>query len=165
MESNYCLEVVVERKYEPLEKFLASQRHNEVPMTFAEVEQVLGRPLPHSAAKHRPWWANETRGHVHAKAWLGAGYETANVDMAAKKLVFRRIAKNSGGGMADEAREFKPSQREDEKKPRRHPLFGAMKGTFTLVPPDGTEPPPEDPESWEALCLAKFDRLLFGKGE
>jgi hypothetical protein len=155
----------LERKYEPLEKFLASQHYSEVPMTFAEVEQVLGSPLPYSAAKHRPWWANETRGHVHAKAWLSAGYETANVDMAAKKLVFRRIAKNSGGGISDQTREFKPAENSAEKKPYRHPLFGAMKGTFTLVPPDDNEQPPDDPESWEALALAKFDRLLFGKGE
>jgi len=162
-------------KYEPLQRFLASQHADEVPMTFADIERVLGASLPHSAAAHRPWWANETRGHVHAKAWLNAGYETANVDMEGKRLVFRRIrlgVPDGGaavayphGGMSDESREFKPAEIEGEKKPRRSPLWGCMKGTFTLVPPDPNEPPPEDPDSWEALCLAKFDRLLFGIGE
>lgn len=159
-------------KYTPLEAYLENQRLAEVSMTFANVERVLGAPLPRSAFEHRPWWANETHGHVHAKAWLNAGYETAQVDMEGRKLVFRRIkqdgphspphAAHPHVGMEEPARSFKP---DDSKKPYRSPLWGAMKGTFTLVPPDGTEQPPDDPESWEALALAKFDRLLFGKGE
>jgi hypothetical protein len=153
-------------KYQPLEKFLASQRAAEIPMTFADVERILGRPLPPSACDHRPWWANETRGHVHAKAWLNAGYETARVDMAAKKLVFRRIARDAvATGLSDEAREFKLAEGGAEKKPLKpHPLIGCMKGTFTLVPPKKAAQP-TGPDDWEGLALAKFDRLLFGMGE
>jgi hypothetical protein len=157
-------------KYQALTNYLANAGFNEIPMTFSEVQKVIGSPLPRSATAHRPWWANEAQGHVHAKAWLSAGYETAQVDMKARKLVFKRIAKRRvivrkhGDGMSDVAREFKPGETEN-KMPYRSPLFGAMKGTFTLVPPSGDEPPPENPESWEALNLAKLDRLLFGKGE
>jgi hypothetical protein len=157
-------------KYQALTSYLANAGFNEIPMTFSEVQKVIGSPLPRSATAHRPWWANEAQGHVHAKAWLNAGYETSQVDMAARKLVFKRIAKSKvtarkhGGGMLDTTREFKQMEA-GELKPRRHPLFGAMKGTFTLVSPRGDEPPPDDPESWEALNLAKLDRLLFGKGE
>ena len=156
--------------YEPLGQFLRNSAFAEVPMTFQQLEKIIGRKLPASAYRHRPWWANEERGHSHAKAWLQAGYETERVDMAGKKLVFRRVReakkKNSPGsvapGMSEPRRMFKTVENID--KPTRSPLFGALKGTFTLVPPGDSEPLPEDPDSWEALALTKLDRLLFGKG-
>ena len=41
---------------------------------------------------HRPWWANQSRGngYSHALAWTTAGWETAQVDMEAETLLFRR---------------------------------------------------------------------------
>jgi hypothetical protein len=54
--------------------------------TFNEVEQVLKMPLPDSARKHRPWWANQ--GHAQSAAWLSAGYKTANVDLENEKVTF-----------------------------------------------------------------------------
>jgi len=149
--------------YEPLREYLKAKAFDRIPMTFGEIEKVIGRKLPASAFRHRPWWANEAQGHSHAKAWLQAGYETEQVDMAAKKLVFRRT-RLAGTEMSEDRRMFK-TEALPEKKLGRHPLIGAMKGTFTLVPPGENEPPAEDPESWEALSLAKLDRLLFGKGE
>jgi hypothetical protein len=138
-----------------------------VPMTFQQVEKIIGRKLPRSAFRHRPWWANEERGHSHAKAWLDAGFVTEQVDMAGRKLVFRRKASpresRSQSGLSESNRMFK-TEENIEKKPVRSPLWGALKGTFVLVPPDD-EPPPEEPESWEALTLAKLDKLLFDKGE
>ena len=116
--------------YEPLESYLKNQSFGEVPMTFREVSGILGRPLPKSAYDHRPWWANEAAGHSHAKAWLKAGFETAQVDMAGQKLVFRRItAKPSGPaapvkhGLAEGSHDFRSAP---------HSLFGALKGTFTI---------------------------------
>src|SRR6266853_2664596 len=122
-------------KYARLQEFLADQRFTEVPMTFAAVEKILQSRLPHSAAEHRAWWANEAHGHVHAKAWLDAGYETVQVDMAAKKLVFRRTANNRKKSSAPGLRrEPRTSLADIEKKPRRSPLFGVLKGTFTIEP-------------------------------
>jgi len=145
--------------YDPLREYLAAKALDLIPMSFGEIEKVTGRKLPASAYRHRPWWANEAQGHSHAKAWLQAGYETEQVDMAAKKLVFRR-ARSAETGMSEEPREFKPLKTVERKR-GRSPLWGALKGTFTLVPPSDAEPAPEDPESWEALALAKLDRLLF----
>ena len=58
---------------------------------FTEVESILRFKLPASARRHRPWWANQTRGngHSHALAWITAGWKTAKVDMVAETLVFR----------------------------------------------------------------------------
>lgn len=75
-------------KYEPLQRFLESQRSGEFPMSFREVEAVLGFRLPPSAREHRPWWANG--GHAQARAWTEAGWETARVDLASERLVFVR---------------------------------------------------------------------------
>ncbi len=145
--------------YEPLGQYLKANGAGHIAMTFREVETVIGRKLPASAYRHRPWWANEARGHSHAKAWLGAGYETEQVDMAAKKLVFRRTARQ---GMADEARDFKPAEIAVEKKTGRHPMIGAMKGTFTIEPGWDLIKPALDPEElaeWDASLERKADMI------
>lgn len=121
--------------YQPLEKFLKQQSFAEVPMTFGDIAAVLGRALPKSAFHHRPWWANEAAGHSHAKAWLNAGFETAQVDMAGQKLVFRRIAARPAAppsrGLAERPRDFRRAD-------SGNGLFGAMKGTFTILPDAAT---------------------------
>lgn len=58
--------------------------------TFSEVEQVLGRSLPPSARRHRPWWGNNASS-VQARAWLHAGYRVQQLDMDAETLVFRQV--------------------------------------------------------------------------
>ena len=162
-------------KYDRLGAHLRAQPGDAVTMSFSEIERVIGAKLPPRAQFHRAWWSNSPSNNVMTKAWLDAGFRSARVDMAGRKLVFERMpeakrenattAAQHAPGMADEGRKFAPDGIPEEKKPYRSPLFGCMKGTFTLVPPRDDEPPPEDPESWEALALAKFDRLLFGKGE
>ena len=73
-------------KYQYLTLHLATLNSDVWETTFGEVERVLGIPLPESARKHRPWWANQ--GHAQSAAWLGAGYKTANVDLANEKVTF-----------------------------------------------------------------------------
>ncbi|MGD0864532.1 MAG: hypothetical protein ABSA49_03140 [Rhizomicrobium sp.] len=122
-------------KYEPLEQYLKGQTATELRMTFADVEALIGTSLPRSATLYRMWWSNNSSNHVHAQSWLDAGYRTEQVDMSAKTLVFARIGAQpehtqAERGMAEPHREFKP----EEKKPRRHPLFGCMKGMVTIEP-------------------------------
>lgn len=82
-------------KYDPLEVRLRGAGER-VAMTFCEVEQVVGS-LPRSARVYRPWWANDHT-HVQARAWLGAGFETAEVDLEKRRVVFvRRRSGRSGG--------------------------------------------------------------------
>lgn len=88
-----------------------------------------------SAYRHRPWWANEAKGHSHAKAWLEAGYLTEQVDMTGKKLVFARA--NCLRGMGEETKTFSRANSDsktDAKRTGTHPLIGALKGTFTIEP-------------------------------
>jgi hypothetical protein len=120
-------------KYAPLGNYLREQPFSEVPMTFAEIERVTGIKLPPKAQSHRAWWSNSPSNNVMTKVWLDAGFRSERVDMAARKLVFRRVhpkAPTPGGGMNEGGRPFKPQTGPEQ--PRRHPIFGAMKGWFTI---------------------------------
>ena len=79
--------MVIRGKYQRLYTYLHEWR-----TSFNEVEAVVGFELPPSARLHRPWWGNQRggNGHSHALAWSVAGWETAEVDMDAETLLFRR---------------------------------------------------------------------------
>ena len=153
------------RKYEALGQFLLGQKYEEVPMTFAEIERVTGAKLPKSQ-RYPAWWSNNPSNNVMTKIWLDAGFRTERVDIAAKKLVFKRTAKSPfGGEMAETHRGFRPAEHGAEKTPRRSPLFGALKGTFIIEPEwDPTKPAldPEEMEEWEANLERKAQ--LYEKG-
>ena len=85
-------EMAMRGKYRRLYVHLCGLRSREWSASFAEVEAVLDFRLPPSARMHRPWWANQSRGngHSHALAWTTAGWETAQVEMEAETLLFRR---------------------------------------------------------------------------
>jgi hypothetical protein len=150
-------------KYQPLTDFLSASSVHHLPLTFAEVEAILGAKLPSSAYEHPAWWANDSgRSHVQAKAWLSAGFETEQIDKQAKKLVFKRIG--SASGMAETARDFAHAE-PGEKKLGRHPLIGAMKGTFTIEPGYDLTSPMYTDEEWaeiEKEMDADWDQILEG---
>ena len=129
-------------KYEPLGEYLKKQGKERVPMTFAEIERVTGARLPPSATKHRPWWSNNPRNSVMTKVWLDAGYASEQVDMAARKLVFRRMADaQAKSGASSKA----PAGGSPVGKKKFHPLYGALKGLITIMP--GTDlTAPADPD-------------------
>jgi hypothetical protein len=77
-------------KYEPLALYLESMAGEIWDARFAEIERVLGFPLPRSAHDHPAWWANQEPGHSQTQGWRSAGWETSRVDLAAKKVRFRR---------------------------------------------------------------------------
>ncbi len=91
------LEMVLRGKYQRLYTYLSSLQHQEWRTSFSEVEAVTGFELPQSARLHRPWWGNQRggNGHSHALAWNVAGWETAEVDMEAETLTFRRTQPTS----------------------------------------------------------------------
>ena len=132
-------------KYSPLGTYLRQQRRDLVPMKFAEIEKIIGDKLP-ASARYRAWWSNNASNNVMTKVWLEAGYESARVDMSARKLVLRRVAKagEASGGLA------KPYATSDG----RHPIRGALRD-ITFVPPGVDLTEPADPE-WADLLDKKY---------
>jgi hypothetical protein len=117
--------------YAPLGRFLAQTQRDEVAMTFEQIERVLGRKLPKSAYAHRPWWSNNPSNNALTQVWLDAGYRTEQVDMHARRLVFRRLtpprSTRAGGGEGIGA------------------LFGKLHGWVRFAP-DFDATAPADPE-------------------
>jgi hypothetical protein len=141
-------------KYDPLERHLKASGQQDVPMTFSQIEAILGFSLPPSAATHRAWWSNNPSNNVMTRSWLRAGYETASVDLAAKRLSFRKREGGRGDMMSavvaphTEGRETgfsePPAVRLQHAKAGTHPAFGCMAGTIRLAP-DLDPSAPADP--------------------
>ena len=79
-------------KYYPLQLHLAAQPGDAITLTFTQIEQIIGAPLPPSAYV-RTWWANQRgqRGHSPARAWQGAGWRVQAADMPARTVTFTRL--------------------------------------------------------------------------
>jgi hypothetical protein len=74
-------------KYGPLRDYLAGLHSDDVQMSFAQIEQLVG-PLPRSARAHRAWWSNGST--IEARAWQDAGWRVHSVDQAADRVTFAR---------------------------------------------------------------------------
>lgn len=157
-------------KYSPLRTYLMAQTRERVPMSFEDIERLLGETLP--ASKQYPaWWSNNPSNNPMTKEWLAAGFQTESVNIAGENLVFRRSPQGSaethrksvggktgeGGtgrrsGLMEEKMDFKNApdmsgKSEDFIVPPRgaDPLFGCMAGTLTLLP-DVDYTAPADPD-------------------
>ena len=104
-------------------------------MSFRDIEQVLGFPLPPAARRHRPWWSNNGTNNVMTRAWLDAGFKTEQVDMMGEVLVFRKV------GPAKPAR----LHSDVGSTPR---LYGALRGTVRFA--DDFDPTEPTGETWNA---------------
>ncbi len=99
------------RKYQALSDYLARQDAAEIPMTFGEIENMLGFTLPASARQFPAWWANQAGGgHSQCQAWLAKGWRTRGVDLAGESVIFARDAGLTDmPGVAEAARLFRAS--------------------------------------------------------
>jgi hypothetical protein len=128
-------------KYAPLKAFLVEQGKDHVPMTFAEIERILGLQLPPSK-QYPAWWSNNPSNNTMTREWLDAGYETESVDTSSGKLVFRRVKKSETSKTAAAS-----TTEGGEGAASRHPAFGFMKGL--LIVEDGYDVTKPLDETWE----------------
>jgi hypothetical protein len=79
------------RTYEPLQQYLEQAPGKQVVLTFADVEALLGTPLPPGAWHTRSWWANvwaSSQGY----AWVAAGWRVVAVSCEGQTVTFVRVA-------------------------------------------------------------------------
>jgi len=87
-------------KYDPLSARLAGHAEPEWRASFAEIEEVLGFPLPKTALTNRAWWHN-TGAQPHQRSWTGSGWEVAEVDHAQGLATFRKAAAAASPAVAE----------------------------------------------------------------
>lgn len=76
-------------KYRGLWAWLRDQPVDRLPMTFAEIEEIVGMPLPPSSRRHPAHWSGY-EGSAVARAIHDAGWRASEVNLSAERLVFVR---------------------------------------------------------------------------
>jgi hypothetical protein len=114
-------------KYEPLTARLAGHADPEWRASFAEIEEVLGFPLPRGARTGKVWWAN-SGAQPHQRAWTAGGWEAGDIDHAQGLVTFRKTAAPAPTGEG----EFQPPAIAEERALLSR-LDATPKWTFALV--------------------------------
>jgi hypothetical protein len=81
------------RKYLPLDEWFREQpaATKQIELTFNQVEEILGTPLPKSATKLTTWWTNvQPKIQSHRTAWLNNGWRVSEFDLQARSVKFVR---------------------------------------------------------------------------
>ena len=73
-------------KYQPLSDRLSDHPQPEWRASFAEIEEVLGFPLP-KAARRRAWWSPE---NARSEAWTEHGWLVVEFDPGTGEVTFRK---------------------------------------------------------------------------
>jgi hypothetical protein len=71
-------------KYKPLSDRLSGHEAPEWRASFAELEEVLGFPLPKGARAGRAWWGDDKRG------WRDHGWRADDIDHEGGYVTFKR---------------------------------------------------------------------------
>ena len=75
-------------KYKPLAEWLEAQTVDVLPITFDELEDILGFPLPMTARTQSSYWSN--RSSAISKALTAAGFKAVGISMTQETLTFKR---------------------------------------------------------------------------
>lgn len=78
-------------KYAPSYRWVHAQDEAMLTLTFGEVEEVLGFPLPSSCRQHVPHW-HSYDGSAVARAVVDAGWKASRVHLADEELTLVRAA-------------------------------------------------------------------------
>lgn len=77
-------------KYDPLGEFLRGLKVDEIVLTFAKIEKIVGFELPERSSSDYPWWSNNPDNNVMTKVWLDAGWRTKNLRLQDREVTFYR---------------------------------------------------------------------------
>lgn len=127
-------------KYAALGDYLSKQKAELVKMSFVDIERIIGGKLP-TSQRYPAWWSNNPMNNTMTRVWIDAGFQTEQVDIAGRKLVFRRVSGGSARSHGSSAAKRNVGE---------HPLFARMHGTAHV--PEGVDlTAPADPD-WGELA-------------
>ena len=75
--------------YQPIADFLSTQDEDVVCLTYAQIEALIGSPLPDSAYTSASHW--RTKSVTVARIWTASGWEVVQVDRRGHAVVFQRL--------------------------------------------------------------------------
>ena len=78
------------KKYRLLSDYLFNSKDDKVRLSLLDIEKILGFKPPPSAYVHRAFWAN-TKTHSIALSWMSVGFETVEVSIEERYVVFERV--------------------------------------------------------------------------
>ncbi len=83
----------IKDKYLPLGAHLRrlAGEHSDVTLTFAEIERIIGAPLPRGSQSVPFWQGVHSKAPPRARAWLDAGF-VAQPDLTHGRIRFHRQA-------------------------------------------------------------------------
>ncbi len=82
-------------KYREVSAWLARQSGDRFDVTFAQVEEILGFPLPPSARKHNAYWSGGQPGSTVGNAIRDAGWRAFNLNLAAERVTLEKVRAGS----------------------------------------------------------------------
>ena len=83
-------------RYKPLLDYFTHLDKARVTLSFADMEAILGGPLPKHARRDKSWWKHKAGRTCPPRAWVDGGYDLADVDLKRRRAKFVR---SSEGGM------------------------------------------------------------------
>jgi hypothetical protein len=81
--------------YRVFHDYLKDRYADTVVLTFDEIEDLLGFPLPDAARLRAEWWANDDEASgasIQSRAWMQAS-RTAKPNLFARTVVFERVSR------------------------------------------------------------------------
>lgn len=77
-------------KHYKLKVFFSEATAASITLTFKQIEEIDGRPLPRSARKNRDWWYPRANCNMIAEAWRTEGYVMHTLDIENEKIRLHR---------------------------------------------------------------------------
>lgn len=83
-------DITPEWKHYKFKKFLAASNSASLTLTFRQIGEIDGAPLPHTAFTFTSWWYPRKDYNSIAEAWLTEGFYLEKLDMKKQKITLRR---------------------------------------------------------------------------
>ncbi|MDH5449941.1 MAG: hypothetical protein OEX77_03415 [Candidatus Bathyarchaeota archaeon] len=99
-------------KYTPLNRYLIRRAEyaDQVTLSFARIEGIIGDNLPLGAVRNRSWWSNK-ESSIQGQAWMNARWRVEEVNLQERIVTFKNAkgkARETGKKAGRTRKDIKP---------------------------------------------------------